>query len=124
MSESELFHLPAEVREGLALARARDRKSTGGRLRVQMGEAWYPIITFDETGFEVPLTAFADAPHLRGLVEIHDGPRMIRTVLVVAGEPSGDTMRYDFKRTTAPRMQAPVDYERTTEAPVAYLTGR
>ncbi|WP_139176554.1 hypothetical protein [Jannaschia faecimaris] len=121
MSESDLYHLPKDVRDGLALARERDRKATGGRLRVQMGDTWYPIITFDEAGFEVLLSAFDGAPNLRGLVDIHEGPRMIRTVLIVAGEPSGETMRYDFKRATAPRTQAPVDYERKVDAPAGYL---
>ena len=58
---------------------------------------------------------------MRGLVEIHDGPRMIKTVLVIAGDPSGETIRYDFKRATAPRTQAPVDYERAVDEPVGYL---
>lgn len=122
MSEFDLYFLPAEVRDGLALARARDRKATGGRLRVQMGETWFPIVAFDDTGFEVPLKAFDGAPNLRGLVEIHEGPRMIRTVLIIAGEPSGNTMRYDFKRATAPRTHAPADYVCATDAPVGYLT--
>lgn len=122
MSESEIYHLPVEVRNGLALARARDRKATGGRLRVQMGDTWYPIVSFDASGFEVPMQVFDGAPPLRGLVEIHEGPRMIRSVLVIAGEPTGDTMRYDFKRATIPRTQAPVDYERASEAPAGFLT--
>jgi len=123
VSESELFHLPASVREGLAMARRRDRKATGGRLRVQMGETWYPIVSFDASGFEVPLEAFDGGPALRGLVEIHEGPRMIRSVLVVAGEASETTMRYDFKRTTLPRTQAPVDYERAVDVAAGYLPG-
>lgn len=122
MTEFDMYFLPAEVRDGLSLARARDRRATGGRLRVQMGDMWYPITAFDGDGFEVSLRAFDGAPHLRGLVEIHDGPRMIRTVLVVAGEPSGDRMRYDFKRATTPRTQAPVDYERACDAPAGYLS--
>ncbi|WP_179378919.1 hypothetical protein [Jannaschia marina] len=121
ISEADLYHLPVEVREGLALARKRDRRATGGRLRVQMGETWFPIVTFDDAGFEVPLEAFAGAPNLRGLVEIHDGPRLIRTVLIIAGEPTGDTMRYDFKRATAARAQAPVDYERASDIPAGYI---
>ena len=110
--------LPADIREGLARAQARDRKATGGRLRVQMGEAWYPIRSYDAHGFEVALEV---APKLRGLVEIHDGPRLIRTALIVAVEPAGDAMRYAFKRTTAARATAPLDYEQAAETPFAYL---
>lgn len=123
MNESEFYHLPKEVRAGLAAAQAKDRKATGGRLRVQMGETWYPIHSFDGTGFEIMLDVMAGGPMLRGLVDIYEGPRMVRSVLIIAGEPDGKTMRYDFKRTTAPRVQAPVDYVRATDAPAGYLTG-
>lgn len=121
MSESDLYFLPENVRAGLAAARARDRRATGGRLRVQMGETWYPIHSFDETGFEIRLDAMAGGPMLRGLVDIYEGPRMVRSVLIIAGEPDGATMRYDFKRATAARTQAPVDYVRATDAPAGYI---
>ncbi|MEM9795970.1 MAG: hypothetical protein AAF919_05755 [Pseudomonadota bacterium] len=119
MSQPELYFLPQEVREGLARARARDQRATGGRLRVQVGDAWYPIRRFDETGFDVALDA---APKLRGLVEIHDGARMVRSALIVAGEPSGEVMRYEFKRVTAVRDSAALDYERSSDLPSGYLS--
>ena len=118
------FCLPAEVRDGLDRARTRARKATGGRLRAQMGEDWVPIVAFDAAGFEVPLTALAEAPNLRGLVEIHEGPRMVSTVLVVAAARTGDRMRYEFKRATPARTEAPVDYEQEGAAPAGYLTRR
>lgn len=121
MSEPDLSHLPAEVREGLARARARDRKVTGGRLRVEVGDAWYPIRSYDATGFEVAIDV---APKLRGLVEIHDGPRMVRTALIVAGEVVDGAMRYGFKRTTAARDAAPLDYVVATEAVAGALPAR
>ena len=107
MSDPEFYYLPKEVREGLERARSRDRRSSGGRLRVQVGDDWYPIRAWDRDGFEVALD---HAPRLRGLVEIHDGPRMVRSALIVAGEVSGGTMRYGFKRVTTVRSAAPVDY--------------
>ncbi|MEM7490275.1 MAG: hypothetical protein AAF390_14230 [Pseudomonadota bacterium] len=116
--DGDFQHLSAEVREGLDRARSIERRKTGGKMRVQVGEAWYPIRAFDETGFEVALD---DTPHLRGLVEIHDGPRMVRSALIVAGMPDGDRMRYEFKRATVIRETAPLDYVRTGEAPVGYL---
>ncbi len=121
MTDTDLYMLPADVRAGLTAARARDRRTTGGRLRVQMGANWYPIAAFDATGFEVPLAAFDDAPALRGLVEIHDGPRMIRSVLAIAVATVGDMMRYDFKRATLPRTRAPLDYESDVPEPAGYL---
>lgn len=121
MTDVDFFLLPAEVRDGLNLARARDRRATGGRLRVQMGETWYPVTSCDATGFDVPLSALAGSPALRGLVEIHEGPRMIRSVLVVAVASSNGSMRYEFKRTTAPRTRAPLDYESASDLPVGFL---
>ena len=119
VTDSDMFFLPKDVREGLARARARDRKASGGRLRVQVGDTWYPITAYDETGFEVALEV---APKLRGLVEIHEGPRLLRSVLIVAMEPSGDVMRYAFKRATAARTTAPLDYERMGDLPSGYLS--
>lgn len=121
MSQPEFHFLPKEVREGLERARRQNEKRTGGTLRVQVGDAWYPILSYDRTGFEVALDV---APKLRGLVEIHDGPRHVRSVLIVATEAMDGAMRYSFKRTTAARMRAPVDYELTGELPVGYLTSR
>lgn len=117
----ERHFLPKEVREGLALAQDRDRKATGGRLRVQVGRDWYPIRSFDADGFEVALDA---APKLRGHVEIHDGARMLRAALIVAGEPSGDAMRYDFKRITAVRDGAALDYVRDVDAPAGFIAAQ
>ncbi len=120
VNESEPY-LPQEVRDGLARARDRDRRRSGGRLRVQVGDTWYPILRYDETGFEVALQT---APKLRGLVEIHEGPRFLRSVLIVATEPVGDAMRYVFKRATAARTSPPLDYERPSDEPLGYLTSR
>lgn len=110
--------LPEAVRAGLARARERDRRATGGRLRVQVGEEWHPILSYDASGFEVSLDA---ATSLRGLVEIHDGPRQVHSALIVATQPAGGLMRYVFKRSTAVRSTAPLDYAREGEAPVGYL---
>ena len=111
--------LPQAVREGLVRVRDRERRATGGRLRVQAGEAWHPILACDATGFEVALDV---APRLRGRVEIHDGPRHLHTALIVATEPSGGTMRYVYKRSTPARATAPLDYARDGEAPAGYLS--
>ncbi len=116
MTDDDMFFLPREARE--SLARAPDREASAGRMRVQVGEVWYPITALDEDGFEVALNL---APKLRGLVEIHEGPRLLRSALIVAMDPVGDVMRYAFKRTTAPRTTAPLDYERTGDLPSGYL---
>jgi len=119
MGQTDIQFLPKEVREGLAKARARDRKKTGGRLRVQMGDTWYPITSYDASGFDVELEV---APKLRGLVEIHEGANLLQSVLIVATEPEGEVMRYTFKRATAARMSPPVDYERAIEETAGFLS--
>ncbi|UWQ22316.1 hypothetical protein [Jannaschia sp. W003] len=112
--------LPEAVREGLARARDREQRRTGGRLRVQVGEAWYPIRSYDAEGFTVAIDV---APKLRGLVEIHDGPALVRSALIVAGDADEYTIRYGFKRATAVRDRAALDYE--VERPeTAGLLGR
>jgi hypothetical protein len=120
MDDAELYHLPREIREEMARARLLANRRNRGRLRVQVGEDWYPIASFDATGFEVARDA---APKLRGLVEIHDGARMVRSALIVASAPDGDVIRYDYKRATAVRTTPPVDYVRSVDAPAGYLTG-
>lgn len=119
MSQAPQNFLSKEVLEGLDRARQRDRKKTGGSLRVQIGDDWYPLLSYDRTGFEV---AADIAPKLRGLVEIHDGPRHVRTALIMATEVTDGAIRYSFKRTTAPRLFAPVDYVLNSEQPAGYLT--
>ncbi|MBM2575245.1 hypothetical protein JQC91_02910 [Jannaschia sp. Os4] len=115
---SDLYFLPKEVREGLERARAQ-RTKRKGRLRVQVGETWLPIVALDATGFEV---ALADAPRLRGLVEIHDGARLVRTCLIVAMEPTAaGGMRYEFKRATAVRRTPALDYVADRPAPAGHL---
>ncbi|GIT90980.1 hypothetical protein JANAI62_14350 [Jannaschia pagri] len=118
MADTDRHFLPKDVREGLLVAQKRARRTSGGKLRVHVGDTWYPIRSYDETGFDVGLDV---APKLRGLVEIHEGSRILRTVLIVAAEPSGDVMHYDFKRATAARDTPPLDYPSDTTEPVGYL---
>jgi hypothetical protein len=104
MDHPELSHLPPEAERPRATAL---RSGPAARLRVRVGDTDYPIRACDATGFEIALDV---APKLRGLVEIYDGARMVRSALIVAGVPDGEVMRYDFKRATAFRRTAPLDY--------------
>jgi hypothetical protein len=113
MADHDLDFLPSEIREGLARARKTGRPGGTG-LRVQVGEARYPILSIDGSGFEV---ALGDGPRLRGHVEIRDGTRMIHSALIVAGAPDGDLMRYEFKRLTSARTHPPLDYAEPGEGP-------
>lgn len=110
--------LPQAIRDGLGRARDRERRASGGRLRVQVGDVWHPVLSCDAEGFDVSAEV---AAKLRGHVEIHEGPRLIRSALVVTTEPVGEVVRCIFKRSTAPRTEPALDYERVGTAPAGYI---
>ncbi len=109
--------LPKELREALAFARKRDllKKS---RLRVHIGDAIYPVLKLWETGFTLDAEK---APALRGLVDLYDGSRHLYQCLIVASQEDSGQMIYEFKRNTAVKERAPLDYVREETAPVALL---
>jgi hypothetical protein len=113
-----LEYLPPEIREGLEAARKRDFKRRS-RLRVQLGEAVFPILRYWETGMALDA---ARAPHLRGLVDIFDGSKHICQALIIASTAENGELICDFKRVTAVSDRAPLDYERDEQAPVGFLT--
>lgn len=117
MEAKMLEFLPKEVRDGLEAARKRDfaRKS---RLRLQVGEAVFPITRFWHDGFALDA---ALAPQLRGLVDVYDGARHILQCLIVASSPENGELVCEFKRMTAVSDTAPLDYDRDENAPVALL---
>lgn len=112
-----LEFLPKEVRDGLDAARKRDyaRKS---RLRVQVGEAVFPITRFWHDGFALDASL---APNLRGLVDVYDGANHIFQCLIVASTADNGDLICEFKRSTAVQTSAALDYERDETAPVGYL---
>jgi hypothetical protein len=112
-----LEFLPKEVRDGLDAARKRDfaRKS---RLRVQVGEAVFPITRFWHDGFALDADL---APQLRGLVDVYDGSRHIFQCLIVASALENGDLICEFKRSTMVSDRPPLDYWRDENAPVGYL---
>ena len=113
-----IFDLPAEVLEGLKRAQERDFKRKN-RLRVHSGDETFPILRLWDNGFALASEA---PPHLRGLVDIYDGARHLYQCLVVCSEIEGGERVFEFKRQTAIREEAPVDFWRDENAPVALLT--
>jgi len=109
--------LPKEVREGLEQARKNALKQKS-RLRVRDGDAVFPVLRFWDTGFALDIE---DAPHLRGLVDIYDGARHLYQCLIVATEEDSGEMIYEFKRHTAAVDNAPLDFIREENAPVALI---
>jgi hypothetical protein len=110
-------YLSQSIREELATAQKAARRSNATRM-VRVGAASFPIIEMTERGFSVDAE---DAPRLRGLVDIYDGPRHLYRALIVASDQAGDLMRYEFKRNTAVATQAPVDFETVTDRPAGLL---
>lgn len=106
-----------EVMDGLKSARqkAERRKS---RLCVHVGDEAYPVLKSWENGFSVEADT---VPKLRGLVDLYDGPRHISQCLIIRAEAGEDTMTYEFKRRTEAVDKAPLDYERSDDAPIALL---
>lgn len=112
---SEFF--PKELREELAQAQKRARQKSN-RLRVKVGEEYYPVSKFTSNGFSLERDS---APRLRGLVDIYDGGTHLYQCLIVASSLDDDMLRYEFKRNTQAVDKAPLDHYRDPEAPIALL---
>lgn len=113
-----LEFLPREVRDGLLAAGSR-RQKRRSRLRVQLGEAVFPILRFWDGGLALDA---GRAAHLRGLVDIHDGARQVFQCLIVASAVQDGELICTFKRLTAVTGTAALDYCRDENAPSGYLT--
>ncbi|HMS97067.1 MAG: hypothetical protein JNN02_07390 [Tabrizicola sp.] len=110
--------LSREVREGLEAARKAALKKKS-RLRVEVGDAVYPVLRFWDTGFS--LDAEFSPSKLRGLVDVYDGSRHIFQCLIMASTIEDGELVCDFKRATAVSDRAPLDFWRDENAPVGYL---
>ena len=112
-----LEYLPNEIREGLDTARKAQAKRKS-RLRVQVGEAVFPILRFWHDGFALDAEL---TPNLRGLVDVYDGSRHIFQCLIVASSLENGEIVCEFKRSTAVLDKAPLDFWREENAPTALL---
>lgn len=113
-----LEFLPKEIREGLEAARKREQKRKS-RLRVQVGDAVYPILRFWHDGFA--LDADLAPGKLRGLVDVYDGSRHIFQCLIIASGIEAGELVCDFKRATAVKDKPALDFWRDENAPIALL---
>lgn len=113
-----LEFLPQEMVDGLAIARKNaDRRES--RLRVQVGEAVFPVLRFWHDGFVLDRRL---SPHLRGLVDIYEGSRHVFQCLIVASSTEGNEITCDFKRLTPVTDKAPLDFWLDPALPVGFLT--
>ena len=113
-----LEFLPKEVREGLEAARRRDR-TRKSRLRVQLGEAVFPVLRLWDEGFALDAER---TPKLRGLVDVYDGTRHLCQCLIVASTIENGELICEFKRSTPAEDRPALDFWRDENAPVGYLT--
>ena len=114
-----LEFLPKDIVEGLNMAQNRNaaRKS---RLRIQIGEAVFPVLRFWHDGFA--LDADLSPAKLRGLVDVYDGATHILQCLIVASTADGGELVCTFKRSTPIGADRPaLDYWRDENAPVGLL---
>ncbi len=111
-------YLPKELREQLAAARRKTQRKRATR-SVHIGDEAFAILDMSDNGFAVDRD---EAPRLRGLVDIYEGPNHLYQALIVAAAEAGDLMRYDFKRNTAAVSNPPVDFEHKTNRPAGLLT--
>ncbi|MGV8988621.1 MAG: hypothetical protein ACOH2H_20350 [Cypionkella sp.] len=112
-----LEYLSEEIVEGFEMARKyKERRKS--RLRVQVGEAVFPVLRFWHDGFVLDGTM---SPHLRGLVDIYDGDRQVFQCLIVASYAEGDEITCDFKRLTPVTDKAPLDFWLDPTLPVGFL---
>lgn len=110
-------HLPEAVRKGLEDARvAMLRRSS--RLCIHDGDRVHRVLRLWDGGFSVDA---ADAPRLRGFVDLYDGVRHLYQCLIVAGHRAEGEMIYHFKWNTVVADRAPADFVRAEDAPVALI---
>jgi hypothetical protein len=112
-----IYDLPEEIRQGLARARSQAERQRN-RLRVHVGDDVHTILRLWKDGFSLDAEA---APHIRGFVDIYDGARQLYQCLVMCSSVEAGERIYEFKRQTAVVDQAPLDYYRDEDQPVALL---
>ncbi|QPM91026.1 hypothetical protein [Pseudooceanicola algae] len=110
-------YLPKDVTDGLHAARKQDmaRKS---RLRVEADGRSFAVLRRWQGGFAVDASV---VPPLRGLVDLFEGSSPIASCLIIAAEAEDGEMHYEFKRATAMRHSAPLDFQKDDDAPVALI---
>lgn len=111
-------YVPTAVQDALDAARV-SRLRTSSKLRIETADGYFRVLRLWENGFSV---ASEDAPHLRGYVDLYEGPSQLFQCLIVACSEEAGEMRYEFKRLTAVSHTPPSDFASDAPQPVALLT--
>lgn len=112
-----LEYLSKDVREGLEAARKYNERRKS-RLRVQVGEAVFPVLRFWHDGFVLDA---ALAPKLRGIVDVYEGSRHVFKCLIVASVADGGEITCEFKTMTPVTEKAALDFWLDPVLPVGLL---
>jgi hypothetical protein len=112
-----LEFLPKEIQEGLRIAEKRKARASS-RMSVHVNDDAFPILRWWGTGFAIEAHR---APHLRGLVNIYDGPRHILQCLIVATTAEHGVVTYEFKRSTRATQTAALDFYQEVPEQGGYL---
>lgn len=108
--------LSKEIQAGLDQARTESVKKAS-RIRVNVAGKVHPVLRLWKTGFAMA----ADAPALRGRVDIYDGSLHLFHCLIVTSEAGPQDRHYEFKRATAVSDRAAVDFEVSESAPAGLI---
>jgi hypothetical protein len=111
-------YISPEVLEGLRAAQLRSEKRKS-RLRVQSSDQEFRVLTSWENGFSLEET---DHPHLRGVVDLYEGPRHVSHCLIIHSRTENGRILYEYKRATVPSDGPAADFVHETVTPLALLT--
>lgn len=105
-----------EIQSGLDRARIEALKKSS-RLRVIVDNQVHPVLKMWKTGFSMD----ANAPVLRGFVDLYDGSLHLFQCLIVTSEEEEGERRFEFKRATAVAHKPALDFVLPDDAPVGLI---
>ena len=109
--------LSKEIKDDLRKARASEKRRKA-RHRVRFDNSMYTVIELWENGFSVESE---NAPNMRGLVDIFEGPNHLSRCLIIASDEQNGEVTFEFKRRTLAEDQAPLDFVLPSDAPIVLL---
>jgi hypothetical protein len=112
-----LEFLSKDLRDGLDAARKYQERRKS-KLRVQVGEAVFPVLRSWHDGFVLDGKL---SPHLRGIVDVYDGSRHVFQCLIVASVAEAGEIVCEFKTITQVTDKAPLDFWLDPVLPVGLL---
>ena len=111
-------YISPEVLAGLKAEQIRSEKKRS-RLRVKSSDQEFKVLSSWATGFALEDT---EHPHLRGVVDLFDGPQHVSHCLIIHSTVEDGRILYEFKRSTPPADRPAYDFVTDRPAPIALLT--